>query len=131
MQELSPESKSPASPSFAQRFRIWLQRVCGGACLSAMAFLLFMHVAVAYSPEIANYVPDVFLSRPEPLPVCRATDHSACSNRTKTLPAPGGCSLPLAVDPPLLTDALYAEDEVEFEREYPADAWKCLSQPAL
>lgn len=109
-----------------------LQRAVWTVCLMVIGLVVVIHAALAYSPELARYVPDVLVKSPAATPggcSSHAVVSGGCQTRAVTSGDFGGCCSMRVVDRPLLTDRLYHEDDepsVESHAESPVDALECL-----
>jgi hypothetical protein len=113
-------TKTTTPPSFLQR-TLWT------LSLVAIGSVLAIHAALAYSPDLARYVPDLRLASPSPAPACHAVPAAGgCHARPVLIGDFAGCCS-MREERPCLTDGLYSEeDDGDTYAELPADAAECL-----
>lgn len=110
----------------------FLQRAVWTLCLMVVGSVLAIHGALAYSPELAKYVPEVLVkSSPAAPAACsgHAVISGGCQSRAVSSGDFAGCCSMRVLERPLLTDGLYhEEDEVTHDShaELPVDAMECL-----
>lgn len=112
-----------------------LQRAVWTLCLMIIGSVLAIHGALAYSPDLAKYVPDV-LVKSSPATASTCSSHASmsvgCQARTISPADFAGCCSMRVLEQPLLTDGLYHEEETprtqSTHAELPADALECLPE---
>lgn len=110
-----------------------VQRVLWTGSLVAIGSVLAFHAALAYSPELARYVPELGIASSNSASTCQATPSAGgCCHARPILAADfAGCCSMDSPERPCLTDGLYSEDaDSDAFAEAPADATECLPQAA-
>ncbi len=104
----------------------FLQRAVWTFGLGAIASVLAIHAALAYSPELTRFVPEVLIKSPSTAAAtsCAGAVGASCHARPINPADFAACCSMQSLEFPCLTDGIYHEGDAEYA-ETPADALSC------